>query len=256
LTFPLVADEAMAVSDPESSEAIALALAELSAERQVIVFTNQHEDVALLKRLKPGVQVLNLGVPIPAEFDEPLTGLIRGARPPMATTFDPRVPVGAHSIGAIFPVPEDHPQFLSRLDQIPLAEPDESFTAALERLRVDLNKDHPRLGWSQVSGEDWARTGASATLSEKLESVGGCPHRFYDELHRLPGRTFQKKQMEKAEAWLRDNGFLEAPPPEAEIRSRVELALTAAEDAQKEHATHLLLRAYVPETTAGSLFEC
>lgn len=55
--FPLLADEALAVSDTQASEAVAQVLLEVSRDRQVILFTNQLEDVRLLQRLEPEVAI-------------------------------------------------------------------------------------------------------------------------------------------------------------------------------------------------------
>jgi uncharacterized protein YhaN len=61
IQFPLVADEALAVSDPRAGRAIAEALVEVARERQVVVFTHQPQDAALFERLDPGMKLIELG---------------------------------------------------------------------------------------------------------------------------------------------------------------------------------------------------
>lgn len=63
--FPLVADEALAVSDPVASRAIAETLAQVAKQRQVIVFTNQTEDIELFKRVDSRVNLVTLGGELP-----------------------------------------------------------------------------------------------------------------------------------------------------------------------------------------------
>lgn len=61
IQFPLVADEALAVSDPHAGRAIAESLVEIARERQVIVFTHQPLDAALFQRLEPNMKLIELG---------------------------------------------------------------------------------------------------------------------------------------------------------------------------------------------------
>jgi len=48
--FPLLLDEVMATSDPDASTAIASALKVIGEKRQVIVFTNQPDDLNVMRR--------------------------------------------------------------------------------------------------------------------------------------------------------------------------------------------------------------
>jgi energy-coupling factor transporter ATP-binding protein EcfA2 len=58
--FPLIADEALAVSDPECAAEIAATLASIARERQVIVFTSQPLDVPLFLRFEKRANVIQL----------------------------------------------------------------------------------------------------------------------------------------------------------------------------------------------------
>ncbi len=71
IQFPLIADEALAVSDPQAARSIADALVKVARERQVIVFTNQPDDAVLFQRLDPTMKLIELGTALPASSAPP-----------------------------------------------------------------------------------------------------------------------------------------------------------------------------------------
>lgn len=246
LKFPLIADEAMAVSDPESSLAIAEALTEIAGERQVIVFTNQPADLALLRKLSPGLNEVSLTAQIPmVDVNEPPK---RQLRPAKSYQFDPRLHIGGHALGAVFPPGISHSlEGHHRLDQVELPKVLKDLSERLEEIRQELVRDHPRLQWAAIEGQGWASGKGAPEIERLLEDVYGCPHRFKIGLSGLSGRTMNQNLRDRAVTWLEDNSYLAAPPTRDKLYCMVRDRLGPNPDLfHVDHATRLFEAAFIP----------
>jgi hypothetical protein len=253
LKFPLIVDEAMAVSDPAASTAIAESLLSLAEERQVIVFTNQVDEVDLFRTLRPWIAVHQIGAEMPKPADggfAPLTETIRQSR---IAEFDPRFPVGAHTCGALFPISPGDPRFESRVDQLVLSQSDQKFIDLLELARRELNEGFPRVEWILLSKQSWAQRAAAIEIDRAWETTKGCPYRLREYLRGLSRKAFQQRLLEQAEDWFSESGLVDDPPTESGIGELTKRLFDAP--ALSDRATAILTRAYVPTRMVQSLFD-
>jgi len=247
--FPLLADEALAVSDADASRQIACALVEISQERQVIVFTNQTSDLALFEEVDPtsnrimlGTAALNLP-DVPA-VPPPLR------RAPATYVIDPRWPIGAHSIPAIFPqMPGELREI--RVDEGVSPREDRAFVQRLENVRKALNATYPRLSWHEVEKERWARTEASEQLKQKLEEAAGCPYRFIVSARSLLGRQFQRRHHDQLVDCLRAKGYLDREPTLESVVDCIENAFMEEPDPLRRAQAITIFTAQYVSGSAG-----
>ena len=244
--FPLLADEALAVSDADASRQVATALVSLCSERQVIVFTNQKADVTLFKELDPTVKLIMLGSI--AEPDSPEVDMPDVSLAPKADRFDPRIPISAHAVGAVLPNP-DRTVAAKRIDQVRMAEPVREFIRCLDLARAALNQRFPRLRWADIENEKWAQTQAAPQLMVRLEEVAGCPYRFMDSLANMK-REFNKDRQDQLATWLDKNLFLPGEPELRDIAECVDRIFADDLDpSHKAHAVKVLTQSFVPRPT-------
>lgn len=248
--FPIVADEVMAVSDPEASEALASALVEVARERQVILFTNQPDDVSLFRRLLPQVRAQSLGSGISIPATDPSSAELPAYRPPRGPSrLDVRLPIRSHAPEAILPEGILPPNAgCSRVDEA-LAMLGEAaaeiapLVDALEELRRELARDHPRLGWEDLAEACWVTDTFRDRIREAALRSSGCGRTFLAEVEGLKG--IRAKTVGDAREWLEERGYLADPPSEEAIRRQVRLRLSRQDSPfQFEHAVHLLAAAF------------
>lgn len=236
--FPLLADEVMAVSDPDASQALALALAEIATTRQVIVFTNQPDDVRIFRRLASGCNELTLTSVEPVVDESPMLPLVAYRRPMGSLRFDLRLPVRSHAPAAILPIEISYDAESPTVAELR----DEALTPfleTLERLRQDVVRDYPRIEWEKIARQDWVTDTFAERMRQICDEVWGDGKRFLAVLDRTPHR--RKSTIEAAERWLMENGYLTPAPSEEEIRRR---ASEFADPFQREHAVRLLVSAF------------
>ena len=209
LRFPLVADEAMAVSDPEASAAIAQALVDVAETRQVIVFTNAPEDLTILGSLVEGFEARTLGSAAPASraADPPRY------RPPRGPgEFDPGLPIRAHAVAAVLPLASEAETVGEWLPSVGAEWV--AFVEGMERMRLDLVLEYPRLDWAAISYAAWVTPTFRLDIHRIALACGGSAPAFLDALNAL--KNFRKK--DEAREWLEENGFLKPCPDEETIR--------------------------------------
>jgi energy-coupling factor transporter ATP-binding protein EcfA2 len=241
--FPLIADEPMAVSDPESSKAIAEAMIQVAAERQVIIFTSQESDVSLFKQLLPGLEVRGLhALPEFPVYAPPQ--ISRTEIPPVGDRYDPRSPIGAQAVGVFFG--QDHPEAKRRLDHSSVSEHRTKVIDGLEEVAHQLVITHPRLSPEEIQDQNWATTSFAPNLQEILEENLGCPHRFLTGLRAHQGKAYRKAYVEAAEAWLDENGFLIAPPSPEQVAALVQELVTGAEPLEQQQMIRSFAEAFIP----------
>ena len=241
--FPLLADEAMAVSDPESSAAIARTLFDVARDRQVIVFTNGPQDLALFRALErereEPLVVLTLGAAAP----DPLPGVEAPVyrAPHGPARLDLRLAVTAHAARAILPGDHEAATIADALRELepPLAR----LVDALERLREGFALSHPRFGWSDVKSQGWA----SGTKRERVQAIiaecGGCGRRFREAFSKCDG--VGPSILGKVDDWLDEHGYRRERPSVEEIRDGARQAFgRGADPFHVEHAVRLFDEAF------------
>ncbi len=243
--FPLIADEPMAVSDHDSSRAIAEALIEVAKTRQVIVFTSQVSDVDLFKKLVPGLEERTLH-PVPLEFSVELPSTVPRTRlAPIGTLFDARHPVGAQSVGALFGASRIDASH--RIDQGQIDPALAKAASRLEGVRLELDQNHPRLVWDACKDQKWANTAFSSNLRDFLDRHRGCPHRFLLLVEGSRGKAFNKNQVDEAKEWLEANGYLAPIPALGDLERLIGEALEDRPVTEAESAIRAFAEAFIPD---------
>lgn len=245
--FPIVADEVMAVSDPEASRALAEALVQIAAERQVILFTNQPEDVSLLRELCPEVQVKTFG-PEPEFLPQTPVELPGYRRPPGVRSPHPLATIRAHHPEALFP--ETVHRKLEPVDSIEelletgsLAPELRAYLELLEACRQELLRQRPRLVWEQIQRAEWVTPTYRESIREIVREERGDGARCLERIERLPSIRATTKQ--SARDWLEAHGYLEPPVTLEEVRRVVaDRAPEGMEPFHQEHAAQMLLAAF------------
>jgi hypothetical protein len=245
LKFPLIADEPMAVSDPESGEAIAQALIQISQERQVVVFTSQWSDVSLFQKFLPELPVRTLGAKTLEFPPAPAVRLPRTDLAPIGIHFDPRHPIGAQAVGAIFGV--DTPHYSRRLDHLPPEASLGKTVRRLQELKTELDRLHPRLRWEDCEGQKWASTSFSSGLQKLLDDFRGCPHRFLAAIEASRSASFRINHIQEATLWLEEHGYLTPPPALEHLEGLLESALADRPGPELSHVIRAFAEAYVPD---------
>lgn len=212
--YPIVVDEPMAVSDVEASKAIAEVLAEAARDRQVIVFTNQPEDVLMLREASGGCCH---EVSISGRSDEKAEShairpeqhpvLIRPAGP---QRFRLGVPVRSHSPAAVLPpddrIPNDCPSVAALLSSQAWAQKRfgrlvDAITAVSEEIRSTKNRlDPSTLRYSGLTPMMLSQA------QELLERCGRDPDEFLGQFRNLEGAGDKKQG--KLRAWMEREGHL------------------------------------------------
>lgn len=205
---PILLDEVLAVSDPESSRALAGALAVLAKERQVIVFTNQPEDVSLLAQADPDAVVHPLGGGLGAPVEPTALPASPRGRGPGRFRLDKAV--GSHHPSALWPGMES-PSFVyeaAREDPQRAA-----FAEGLEASRQALVREFPLLTPEAIQECPLAASVFLPLLLDQVEEAEGVGLLMKAA---LPGIKGLRKKDEFAQ-WLEENGFLWEPPQLATI---------------------------------------
>jgi len=229
--FPLIADEVMAVSDPEASRALAAALVEISGSRQVIVFTNQPDDVRVFRELKPDVTVKTLGSAVPeAESETELPVYL----PPVGPVrLDLRLPVWSHAREAIVP------------DHFEIEENPDALLNVLEAVRLGILRDYPRLDWDHISGESWTTGVFREDMRDAAYKTWGNAPRFLNDVKAM--RNMRKTTIEQATNWLSERGYLAELPSEEEVWQLVKKCSEGTIDSYKQrHIVTLVMTAFQP----------
>ena len=222
--FPLIVDEALAISDPDASAAVARTLFEVARTRQVVVFTNCPDDLRAFREVaaelagvcpaarsmaEPSLGTKTYEVPAPLEM--PAYGVPQGP-----TTLDLWLPVSAHA-GAILPGGDEAPTILHAKRR--LGPELRRFVDILESLREAYAAAHPRCDWPSIEDQSWARTPAKKDDVRRLiQGCGGCGSRF---VRALEAERMGPRFVEKAQLWLEDKGLAWERPARSQIRETV-----------------------------------
>lgn len=227
--LPLFLDEVMATSDSNASREIATAAIELARDRQVIVLTNQPDDIALL---------VEAGVPqsaIQSLGEQPLMLVTPVGLPALPTNetatsapLDPFVPgtdtVPLHAATRLW-----HPQRLRGLLTVS-ATPDDTTVAemlvhsvdpfdheivdAVEAARNFLAALYPRLEWSALKDVNLGKFEEEVRLL--VEGCNGDIQLLMQQAKALP--NMRTATVQRLRDHLKDRGFFAESPPFEDVR--------------------------------------
>jgi DNA repair exonuclease SbcCD ATPase subunit len=214
--FPLFLDEIMATSDPDASSAIASAVRQIAEERQVVLFTNQPDDLAVLYRAcGQDLPLIQLGhAPLPASAPPetappaaplvraeglPITSSINQWSPELLRTIVPELDAAARTVyeATMHLEAEQRPRI-------------EAILRALEAVRAAVAKAHQRLQWADIETADWITTNFRDRAQQALEESKGNPRQFIEQFRQMKGMRDVNKQ--NCETWLESQGYLTEPP--------------------------------------------
>jgi hypothetical protein len=237
--FPLFLDEVMATSDPSASRAIADAVRQIADDRQVIVLTNQPEDLNVLRgALGQTLPVFALAGAQPPEFIPPtaapeasasghgdgipLASSISQWRPALVTTVFPEFDRDARTV-------HEAKERVNRAFRDGV----EVRLAAIEAVRSKCAAAHRRIQWGDIESLDWIRDAFRDRVRQALEASEGEPAGFLDRFSEIDRMREDKKRA--CEQWLIENGYRIDPP------SLKDLAEVASESLPIEYPNRRLV---------------
>jgi hypothetical protein len=218
--FPLLLDEVLAASDPDASDAIAKAIKQIAAERQVVVFTNQPDDVNLLREVfGPDLREKMLAATGPVAQAPPAAALQRAND----VDDDPEGKLPIHTPLELWPprlIAPLIPQLGASASNVRRAmeqlEPDARSRAALlidtlEALRHEAAAAHRIIHWSDIEQQDWTEGAYREQIYQALVDSRGHSKTLLEKFCAIAGMRRDKKSA--CEKWLSDNGYLVDPLP-------------------------------------------
>ncbi|MFM7321378.1 MAG: ATP-binding protein, partial [Armatimonadota bacterium] len=205
--FPLVMDEVLATSGPEARTAIASAVHAIARERQVLFLTNDPNDLALLREQAPAGIAESL-VEVALRGPIPMTAGPNAPEPEAPERVPESLPLWQPF--AVWPE-----EWRIRATRGADSEPTDAIDAAAEAIRIRVA--------AAVKPVTWPDLMASGTVGDGMRDrvallFGGAPlptREFLAQLGSVPG--FGPSRKANVTRWLRENGYLEAGPAEAEL---------------------------------------
>ena len=221
--FPLLLDEVMATSDPDASTAIASALQVVVEKRQVIMFTNQPDDVSVMRRaFGESLLVKTLGhaiVPVvapPVEAPPVRPQVIPDGGIPLfssASQWPPNLFVGL--IDDLDGRCRTVYEAMSRGNQSQCTR-NEAVLAAVEAVRSKVAGACRTLSRSALSGVDWITLTFRERAEKLVDSLGGNPRKFLEGFRDM--KSMRSANIEACEHWLLEQNYLTEMPTADELR--------------------------------------
>ena len=226
IAYPIFADELMAVADENTRKGIARLLVAESAERQVVVMTNQAEDAqALLDEAGANATTLTIGDSAPVLPREVSVSPLPAYRVPLGPVEpDLERDVAAHAPDFLLveesdlSVVGDSPTIAVALEKL-----NDERKAALEPMLAALEEIHRvvattarRIQSTDIEKQEWF-TKAKAFQDETfkiLEETAGDPEDFYQRVTALKG--YRDNNKNALNQFLTENEFLGVPKPRFE----------------------------------------
>lgn len=240
--YPIFADELMAVADESTRKGIARLLVAESADRQVIVLTNQAEDAhALLEESGENASVLTIGgaeSSLPKEIRMPPLPAYLVPLGPVEPDFERDV--AAHAPGFMF-VEEtdlvavgDAPTIAAALEQLTSER-----KAALKPMLEALHEIHRyvatttrRIRVNDIENQEWVTRAFQDIIFQILNETGGDPEQFRKKVASIRG--YRDNNKTALDQFLITNGFLGVPKPRFEdLVQRARAALGDQPDATR-----------------------
>ena len=217
--FPLFLDEVLATSDPDASAAIARALGEIAQQRQVVVLTNQPDDLNVLRdalgeqlsevvlsAAEPPVYAPAAATPegTRAKHEQsknglPIAAAIAQWQPGLIAELIPQLNQNARTVNEALGQLKDEQRRTI-----------ESVVDALEAIRSAVAGAHRRLQWSEIEPLSWTEGGFRDQVHQILNDCQGRPREFQEGFCGVVRMRRDKK--EACEQWLSDEGYLVDPP--------------------------------------------
>ena len=217
--FPLFLDEVMATSDPVASKAIAVAAMELSRERQVIVLTNQPDDIAILTEAGLSANAIhtlgNEQLPIVMPMQEPPNvNFVRDDGESTGSGVPLRSRVGfwhPKRLGDVLSALSVEPTEIDTSIDVMLGRTgcdiDKAILAAVEVTREYVALKYPGFEWKTVA--DLVTDTFKERIQQLLSAHPSDPHAFLEAVNNIGGvRTDMKDKLLQR---LTDHGCF--PPP-------------------------------------------
>ena len=217
--FPLFLDEVMATSDPVASKAIAVAAMELSRERQVIVLTNQPDDIWILTEAGLSANAIhtlgNEQLPIVMPMQEPPNvNFVRDDGESTGSGVPLRSHVGLwhpNRLGDVLSALSVGPTEIDTSIDVMLgrtgSEIDKAILAAVEVTRQHVSLNYPRYEWKTI--DDLVTDTFKERIQQLLSAHPDDPRAFLEAVNNIGGvRTAMKDNLLQR---LTDHGCF--PPP-------------------------------------------
>ena len=217
--FPLFLDEVMATSDPCASRAIALAAMELSRERQVIILTNQPDDIAILTEAGLSANAIhslgNEQLPIVMPMQEPPNvNIVRDNGESTGSGVPLRSHVGLwhpNRLGDVLSALSVGPTEIDTNIDVMLgrssSEIDKAIIAAVEVTRLHVLPNYPGYEWNTI--KDLVTGTFKERIQQLLYAHPDDPRAFLEAVDNIGGvRTAMKDNLLQL---LTDRGCF--PPP-------------------------------------------
>lgn len=213
--FPLLLDEVMATSDPDASKAIATALRTIATGRQIILFTNQPDDLAVLR------EVFGEGLQIRTLSRTAIPTAIPPIRPPELVTQQPadsRLPM--ESAVSQWPpslleellegIDTSHRTVHEAVQGGSARERNAAVVGAAEAVRRRVSPACRRLRWADLREQKWITQVFRERVEAVLVDANGDAREFLDGFRKVKGMRQESK--DACEAWLEEQGLLQDPP--------------------------------------------
>ena len=224
IAYPIFADELMAVADEDTRKGIARLLVAESADRQVVVMTNQAEDAqALLDEAGASATTLTIGGSSPELPQEVPASPLPAYRVPLGPVEpDLEREVAAHAPGFLL-VEEsdlaaagDAPTIAVALEKL-----NGERKAALEPMLAALQEIHRlvamtarRIRFADIEKQDWVTKAFQDEIFKILEETGGDPEGFHRRVTSLKG--YRDNNKTALCQFLTANGYSGVPKPRFE----------------------------------------
>lgn len=232
--FPLLLDEVMATSDPDASTAIAQAVKRIAETRQVLLFTNQPDDLNVLRSVCSGPLVVKTlrGAALPTtQKPEAAPALpaqsIPAGQIPLAAAVSQWPPaLVAEVLEGLDPACQTVWEALQNQTDQGRRDRNQAVLAAAEAVRERVAKAHRTLEPASLDSVDWVTEAFRERVAELLQRVAGEPRAFLDGFRDLP--RMREDKIAACENWLEENGYLVAKPAREELRQLASARLPAA----------------------------
>ncbi len=214
--FPIFMDEVMATADPDASMDIVGAIEDIAKDRQVVVLTNQPDDVNLMRsRLGDDLKIVSLGRAEPVPVAPP-------AKPPTVTVGRRVVP----GLPIKVPVTSWPARYLDKILTLDEDSQDVAVSDALNRNGTPLHGELIKVletlrervmsglngfEWKQIADLNMGGDAMRGRIHDVYNEFGADANRFLEEVAKVP--HIQKSYVGAMTDRLSDLGLLDAEYP-------------------------------------------
>ena len=216
--FPLFLDEVMATSDPDGSRAIAESLREIALDRQVIVMTNQPDDLNVLRTvLGPEIEEFTLARALPVPVGIPISSPVQVKRQ-VGVGLPLHSPVIRWSPILLMPILPDIDSTVETVGEaMGTAENQESavIVAALDALRAFVKETYPVLNWESIATLELGGAEMQQRIREAFDQSELDASKFLENVNLIPRR--RHLMVENLKEKLCEFGFFQELPTHEQL---------------------------------------